>query len=257
MSLLFVLCEKYKNMAKNVKFNLTDVIAAKKMDAQIILATDNPMDILQYSTKKAELPHVNAYILCLHEDTYEKSIQMSRVIRSNDPQSYIIFVAQNVCYCELIIKSHAEIFDYLLTPVEYADIDKCISALYKSYNRHMLYVADKGSICIKSGCYGYKIAINELVYVESFEQKIILHTIHKKIECFGYLKDITSELNKNGILFYRCHRSYLININHIKEVNFKEMFIEMSNKSRCYLSRQKKKEIMELLKDSKTVSVTG
>lgn len=61
------------------------------------------------------------------------------------------------------------------------------------------------------------------------------------------MKDIINDLNKGGVSFYRCHRSYIVNINHVKEVNYKDSYIVMSNDDKCYMSRQQKTDIREIL----------
>ncbi len=247
MSLLFVICERFKELSQNVRNYTEDIIGEHKMDACITLSTENPMDIVKYSTQKFDFPTINVYFLCLHRESYTKTFQMARLLRHNDPQCYLILISDSYVFCREVIKLHAEIFDYIKTPMQYDELQKSLLALYSSYKNQVFYVSDINNICVKSGSISYKLSKSEIIYIESYEQKLYIHTMDKTIECFGYLKDMEKELNKFEQQFYRCHRSFLINISRIKEVNYKEMCIEMMNGQKCYCSRQNKKELKEIL----------
>lgn len=58
------------------------------------------------------------------------------------------------------------------------------------------------------------IAYNKILYFESFNRKIYLHTIDDKIELKRNLSDFIELLKKDG--FYNIHRSYLVNMDHVK-----------------------------------------
>ncbi|MFR6242644.1 MAG: LytTR family DNA-binding domain-containing protein [Mediterraneibacter faecis] len=47
--------------------------------------------------------------------------------------------------------------------------------------------------------------------------KIILHAKKRVVEFTGHLKSVEVQLDYR---FYRCHRSYIVNTDNIKEVNF-------------------------------------
>ncbi|MFZ5351582.1 MAG: response regulator transcription factor [Bacillota bacterium] len=253
MSLSMVICERYRELTQNIKSYAEDIIKANKLNARIAMVTENPTEIRKYSMQRTELPNINTYILCVNQGTYMKSLQLSRVIRHNDPNCYIIFISDTFIYCKEAVKYHIEPYDYLSAPVSFEEFKECFLHLYRSYMNHIQFASDCNNICIKSGGSSYKLPKNNVIYVESYEQKLIIHTCDKKYECFGYLKDIIKVLNKCDTSFYRCHKSFIVNLNHIIEVNNKGMYIELSNGRRCLFSRQKKKELKDLLQSMQLV----
>ncbi len=58
------------------------------------------------------------------------------------------------------------------------------------------------------------------------------------IEFSGQLKDVQAQLDSR---FYRCHRSYIVNKHNIKEIDFKQSIVYMTNGETCLLSVRMKK----------------
>ena len=62
-------------------------------------------------------------------------------------------------------------------------------------------------------------------------------TITKKLIDFEYLESTGP--------FFRTHRSYLVNLNHIKKVDKKEYVVIMNNDAEVYLAQDKKNQLLE------------
>ncbi len=62
-------------------------------------------------------------------------------------------------------------------------------------------------------------------------------TITKKLIDFEYLEN-------NGP-FFRTHRSFIVNLNHIKKVDKKEFLLIMNNDAEVYLAQDKKNLLLE------------
>jgi two-component system LytT family response regulator len=62
-------------------------------------------------------------------------------------------------------------------------------------------------------------------------------TITKKLIDFEYLESSGP--------FFRTHRSYLVNLNHIKKVDKKEYIVIMNNDAEVYLAQDKKNQLLE------------
>ena len=59
-----------------------------------------------------------------------------------------------------------------------------------------------------------------------------------------------SDLLENKELFYKPHRSYLVNLKYLQKVVKKDgTYIEMENEMRIPVSKEKKEELINLLQD--------
>lgn len=62
-------------------------------------------------------------------------------------------------------------------------------------------------------------------------------TITKKLLDFEYLET-------DGP-FFRTHRSYLVNLNHVKKIDKKDFVLIMSNEAQVHLAQDKKNQLIE------------
>jgi two-component system LytT family response regulator len=60
------------------------------------------------------------------------------------------------------------------------------------------------------------IDFNKIVFIERLGGKTIVHTKRKEIEINESLNSVYNKLDKD--IFIRTHRSYIVNINHIKKI---------------------------------------
>ncbi len=247
MPINLVLCEDKQIILNSIKASLEKAAKQNGIDANICLMTDNPKRIIEYSRQYSQ--GVNAYFLDINLETDMNGLELAKQIRSHDPHSYITFITGHPELCMTVFKYHIEAFEYLVKPVSYQAIEECLISIDKHYSQYLSnqkYNKD-AMIIIRSGICDYSVELYDIIYVESINQKLVVHTRSRNIEFFGYLKDIIKDLNKNGESFYRCHRSYIININHVKEVNYRDSCIIMSNGEKCYMSRQQKSEMRNIL----------
>ncbi len=247
MLINFILCEDKHVILNSIRLNLEGAIEKNGINAAISLSTENPIEVVEYSKKYAQ--GVNAYFLDINLGKNMNGLELARQIRSHDPDCYITFITGHPELCLAVFKYHIEAFEYLVKPVSYQAIEECVISIDRHYRRYLNYQKhnEEAMVVVRSGSRDYNVELHNIIFVESLNQKLVVHTRDRNIEFFGYLKDIINDLNKNSENFYRCHRSYIININHVKEVNYKDSYIVMSSDERCYMSRQQKGEIRKVL----------
>ncbi|MGL5381900.1 MAG: LytR/AlgR family response regulator transcription factor [Culicoidibacterales bacterium] len=68
-----------------------------------------------------------------------------------------------------------------------------------------------------------KVALNDIVFIESNRRKIEIHTANAYYEMYEKLDQITEQLAPFG--FIRTHRSYLVNRKYIQKITAKEVFL--------------------------------
>ena len=76
--------------------------------------------------------------------------------------------------------------------------------------------------------------------------KIIFHGKNRLLEFPEQLNTLEKELNEH---FFRCHRSTIVNLMNIKEIDYKDSVIIMCDDSRYPLSIRKKGELRKKLKN--------
>jgi len=105
--------------------------------------------------------------------------------------------------------------DYLVKPISFERFLKAINKFLshiqpKQY--HDKKVDDKDFIVLKADKKNYKIKFLEILFIESLDNYIKVHTIDFSIICYESLRAIEKELSND---FLRIHRSYIINLTKI------------------------------------------
>ncbi|WP_374950084.1 LytR/AlgR family response regulator transcription factor [Mucilaginibacter sp.] len=140
-----------------------------------------------------------------------------------------------------------EAFDFLLKPITYERFAKCIQ--HAKRKRKLMakndYPIREDFFNIKSETKGkmIKVKFNELIYIEGADNYIHIHTTAGKHTTYLTMKDMESFLPKP--LFARIHRSFLINVNHVKVIERGQ--IRMENGYNLVMGDYYKKRFLDLM----------
>lgn len=131
-------------------------------------------------------------------------------IRKIDSKVVIIFITNMAQYA---IKGYAvDALDYVLKPITYFPFSERLEkAIERLQNRETKYITIK----VKSGY--TRLQLSDIYYVESQGHKLIFHTKEGKVESNGAMKDLEKELD--DYYFFRIHKGYLVNLNHVDGIN--------------------------------------
>ncbi len=81
----------------------------------------------------------------------------------------------------------------------------------------------RDSIFVKKQHLYYRIQFGDIQYIKADNVYLEVHTIDKKFLVRSPLKDYLEKLPKNK--FYRAHKSYIVNVDHIDAINSKDIMI--------------------------------
>lgn len=161
-------------------------------------------------------------------------IDTAASLRKNDIKTPIIFLSTSG---EFGVQSYRVLaFDYLLKPINREQLKGCMKRLFSQTAKK------KQSITITYEGTEIDILLSNIQCLESNLRKVVFTlSENKEIEIVGKLTDFEPLLLEHG--FCRCHKSYLVNIEHIDRVD-DDMFYLTSGKavkiSRAYLQSAKK-----------------
>jgi two-component system, LytTR family, response regulator len=117
-----------------------------------------------------------------------------------------------------------DVLDYLIKPVAF---DRFFKAVVKAKEYCELKQKNNQSISAE-GAYFFikcnnkieKISMNELLFVEGTSNFVTIHTSHRKLVSYLTMKNVESFLPAE--LFVRIHKSYLVQINKIDQIDASE-----------------------------------
>lgn len=253
MGLNFIIADDQEEPLRSTKGYVEEVLKNNSIDGRVVCCTRKPEAVLAYS--KEHMDEFNVYILDINFESEINGLAIARSIREREPFAYIIFLTAYIQHSMLIFKYRLKVFDFLVKPITYMDIEECIIALqqdfYNLYDRELPSI--KKSITLKSGYQEHNIPVNQIIFIESFGPKLIIHMTEGQIESYGTLKDIETMLTDVTDTFVRSHKSYVLNKEYIKNIDLQNQEIIMINGERCLLSRQLKKLFKEYI-ESKDIN---
>ena len=115
--------------------------------------------------------------------------------------------------------------------------------LYQAFLKSKDFLLKKiNTISLKSGKINYHIIKNNILYIESFRNYIVIHTSISNYTLRYTLKKIHKKL---GNEFIQCHKSYLVNLNNV--ICIKENTIELKNEVTLPIGNKYKQNLYNLI----------
>ena len=163
-------------------------------------------------------------------------IEAAREIRQNDRMVKIVFLTSSP---EFAVDSYTvKANNYLLKPLDSVRMHNCLQELFTEIR------SSERSISIKSANTVHRVLLRSIVYIEA-QNKHVQFTLTdgSRIVSTEPLYTIESRLALTDG-FYKCSRSYLVNMHHIESYSAKELLLRSGD--RIPISRNRHKEFEEV-----------
>lgn len=167
-------------------------------------------------------------------------IETAKKLRGSNKDVIIIFLTSHIEFATDGYEVNA--FRFLVKPVDENKLKIALQDIEKeiSNNKKILIKDKDNEILLK-----YK----DIVYIEAQNINVSICTMNDKFVIRKTIKEFESELRSN--MFFKCHRSYIINLGFVKSYDSK--VITMENNEMISLSRNKvtefKKNMMNYIRD--------
>ena len=186
-----------------------------------------------------ELLSYNGQIDLLFLDIQMKDMdgmETARKLRADKFRGFLVFIT---VLKEMVFQSfEVQAYDYLVKPVGDKQFEKTMERLYASMQN-----ASEDSLLVQKGYEGRIIREEEIVFCEIIDRKIYLNLASGEV--VDYYERIENLETKLGSHFFRCHRSYLINLKHLK--GYKNGTACMDNGKEVPVSRLRSKEFSSVV----------
>ena len=136
-----------------------------------------------------------------------------------------------------------DVVDFLHKPIEYVRFLKSIHKIRDINDSLETSQSINTNIFIKDGTRYIKLDTKSILFIEALGDYVKIQTTDKRFTVLATMKSIERKLSE--FHFFRVHRSYIVNINHIKEIEENNIYI---NDISIPISRSYKQELMEKIK---------
>ena len=121
------------------------------------------------------------------------------------------------------------VVDYLLKPITFKRFIQAVNKLQSFTSAEQIQqeetIADATTdyLFVKSGKQVHKIEYAAIYYLEALKEYIAIHTVKEKILVYKRMKEVAESLPAQ---FVRIHNSYIVNIQHIKNIDSNMVLIQ-------------------------------
>lgn len=146
----------------------------------------------------------------------------------------IVFVTSMVHYAVEGYRVHA--FGFLTKPFTLAELERVLNDAMRSLaidQEKRIALKTDGGICF--------IDANKILYVEAFAHRMKVVQAASVSACFSSMNKMEEGLKARG--FFRCHRSYLVNLREVERIEGGEC--EMSNGDIVPISRHRSRDFLD------------
>lgn len=154
-------------------------------------------------------------------------IEVAKKIRMINESAIVIFITGIKDYVFDAFDVRA--FHYILKPVDEKKLKEILYSALAQFEKK-----DK-FIIAKTMKQTNKIFLKDIIYIESERRKLRVHTINNVIEYYHKLSELEQELCDCN--FFRCHKSYIVNLKYVD--SYDNAVIILKNLQKIYISKYK------------------
>ena len=229
----FVICDDNKNIADKLENLLESIFTKNNYDGCVVFKSDNADDILSYIDSNP----VDVFMLDINLKSSKSGLELAEEIRNKKNDAYIIFTTGHLEYAMVAYKYKT--FDYLPKPITYDRLELTIKRLFEDANetnKNYIKIDNKNTL----------IDQNQIEYIKRDGMKLVFHTVTRDYTSYNSFNKIQDMLPTN---YKRCHKSYIANLNQIKDVEPIAGIITFKDGSTCDIGPKYKREFMEKIKN--------
>lgn len=229
----FVICDDNLNILDRLEKMLETIFTKNNYDASVVFKSDNADDILNY------IDHNIADVLMLDINLKcnKSGLELAEEIRKRKKNPYIIFTTGHLEYA--MVAYRYKTFDYLPKPITYDRLEDTVTRLFEDANelsKKYIKIDNKNTIIDES----------EVQYIKRDGMKLVFHTSSRDYDTYSSFNKFQEKLPDT---YVRCHKSYIANLNQIKDVEPVSGTITFRDGNTCDIGPKYKKDFMEVLKD--------
>lgn len=242
---IFVCEDDYKQLNVIASY-INNYLMIENLDMKLALATSDPHSILNYLDDNKVDKGLYFFDIALETDI--NGIELAAKIKQKKLNSKIVFITTHSEMVFLTFKYQIEALDYILKdyPDELQsriikDINLCNQEFQKGESLSEEYYQ------FKTGQHLRSVKINDILFFESspVPHKVIVHLVNGQFEFYSTVKNLENE-NK---AFFRCHKSYVVNVNNIKSIDRNTRELTMIDGEKVLSSVMAYRTLLKIFKD--------
>ena len=225
----FAICDDNLNILDKFSKILETIFTKHGYDAQVGIATSDVDTLLDYIDENK----TDVLILDINLKANQSGLEIASKVREKNKNTYFIFTTAHLEYAMMAYKFKT--FDYLAKPVTSERLEETIVRLFEDIYglpKQYLKIDNKKTI----------IDVAEILYIKRDGMKLVFHTKSRDYETYSSFNKIQNSL---PLYFVRTHKSFIVNMNNIVNLDPVANLIYFNNGSTCDIGPKYKKDLIK------------
>lgn len=142
-----------------------------------------------------------------------EGIVLAEMMKRSHPDMEIVFATAYNNYAEQAFA--IDVLHYILKPFTKEKVEQALIK-YDKKKANSIKLALVSKLPIPYDKKTILVDIDDIAYIETYQRRCMIHTVHKSYIGTGSLNSYEQKLK--GVSFFRIHKSYLINLNYVIEM---------------------------------------
>lgn len=222
------ICDDEKQTADQIRKLVSRFFREKNMESSVVCFSGGE-ELLQYDK------NIDVLFLDIQMEGMD-GMETARKLRNRNFRGFLIFIT---ILKEMVFQSfEVQAYDYLVKPVGEKKFAGTMERLLVSMNN-----AGEEKLLVQKGYERSIISFDEIVFAEIIDRKVYLHLASSGVvDFYDRIENLEERLDSR---FFRCHRSYLINMRYLK--SYKNGVAYMENGKEIPVSRLRSKAFSEVI----------
>lgn len=222
------ICDDEQYISDRISAMVSDFFRRKNMEIAITQFS-NGEELLKYG-KNIDILFLDIQLNGIN------GMETARKLRNHKFKGFLIFIT---ILKEMVFQAFdVQAYDYLVKPIEERHFEKTMERLLESMQN-----ASEASLLVQKGYESSIIALEDIVFCEIIDRKVYLHLVSSEvIDFYERIEKLETKLDSR---FFRCHRSFLINLKYLK--SYKNGTAYMEGGKEIPVSRLRSKEFSNVI----------
>lgn len=224
----FAICDDESYMLEDIAGRLLRYMENRRL----------PCQISRFSSGKELLESGKGFDVLFLDIQMERpdGMETARLLRRQGYRGLLVFIT--ILKENVFDAFEVQAFDYLVKPLEESRfrraMERAIRYLEQEAGKSLL--VQKGNAC-------QVVPFTQIVYCEVLGRKIYLHRPDgETVDYYGKLEELENRMDSR---FFKCHRSYLVNLDYVR--GCMEGLVTLSDGSKVPVSRLRERELTQAL----------
>ena len=229
----FVLCDDNISYLNKLDKILEQLFLKNSFDAQVCFKSNQAYEVLDY-VKNNE---TDVLILDINLKSDISGIELAEKVRQSNKNIYFIFTTGHLEYAMLAYQ--VKTFDYIPKPVTPERLETTLFRLFDDISHSPNHFINLGNKTL--------IKQDDIQYIKKDGMKLVFYTDKQKYETYNSFSKVQEQLPNQ---FVRCHKSYIVNINNVSNVESNTNTILFHGPNKCYIGPKYKNNFLEVFKNA-------